>query len=109
MRKRTLKKTFYLSDEEDNMLKEKASKVGYNESEVIRNLIKNFEPREKPDERFYEFIKLLRSMSNNLNQLATKAHSLGYIDEIKYNKEVDKVEKFILEIKKEFLLPKIAK
>jgi hypothetical protein len=106
MRKRRLEKTFYLSEEEDNMLKEKAIKVGYNESEVIRNLIKNFEPREKPDDRFYDFMKILRSISNNLNQIAIKTHLLGYIDEIRYNKEVDKLEKFILEIKRDFLLPK---
>lgn len=105
MRKRTILKTFYLSEEEEKLLKEKAKKVNYNESEVIRSLIKNFKPKEKPDDRFYEYLRLLRNISNNLNQIATKANSLGYIDTTKYMEEVDKVDEFILKVKKEFLLP----
>lgn len=109
MRKRNIKKTFYLSDEEDKLLKEKASKIGYNESEVIRNLILGFEPREKPDERFYDSIKLLRAISNNLNQIAIRANKLNYIDKEKYFEEANNLEKIILDIKKEILLPKIVK
>ena len=56
------------------------------ESAVIRCLINNYEPREKPDDRFYEALKDLRAIGNNLNQLARKANSLGFIDETYYKK-----------------------
>ncbi len=39
------------------MLKKKSKKVGVNESTLIRNLVMGFEPKEKPDERFYDSLK----------------------------------------------------
>ena len=58
MRTRNIKKQVWLNREEATLLKKKAKKVGLNESELIRNFIIGFEPREKPDDRFYEVMKL---------------------------------------------------
>lgn len=104
MRKRNVKKQIWLNREEASQLKKKAKKVGLNEATLIRNLIMGFEPREKPDERFYEAIKELRQIGNNLNQIAKKANYLNYIDTSMYSEEVDKLNHFILEVKKEFLI-----
>ena len=60
--------------------------------------------REKPDNRFYEEMKQLRSIGNNLNQIAKKANSLNFIDYVSYQKETEKLNQFIIQIKKEFLL-----
>ena len=84
-------------------MKKKSKKVGLNEATLIRNLILGFEPKEKPDERFYEAIKELRHIGNNLNQIAKKANYLNYVDERSYKEETDKLNKFILKIKHEFL------
>lgn len=104
MRKRNIKKQVWLNREEASQLKKKAKKVGLNESTLIRNLILGFEPKEKPDARFYEAMKELRSIGNNLNQIAKKANYLNYIDTKMYEEETHKLNKFIMEIKRKFLL-----
>jgi len=63
-----------------------------NESDFVRGLILGYKLKVKPDEEFYASIKLLRSISNNLNQIAAKAHSLGFVDELSYRKEVEKMD-----------------
>ena len=72
MRTRNIKKQVWLNREEATLLKKKAKKVGLNESELIRNFIIGFEPREKPDDRFYEVMNEMRAIGNNLNQIARK-------------------------------------
>lgn len=105
MRNRNIKKQIWINRTENKILKEKARKVGLSEAELIRNLIIGFEPKEKPDNRFYEVMRDMRAIGNNLNQIARKANSLNYIDFQSYQFEAKKWNEFILEIKKEFLLP----
>lgn len=104
MRTRMHKKQFWFNDEEDNALKIKSASVGMNESDYIRSLVLGYNPREKPDDRFYEVMKLMRSISNNLNQISKKAHTLGFVDELAYKKEADKWKQFMIDVKKEFLI-----
>ena len=54
MRKRELLKQVWISYDEDRNLKIKCQKASMTESAVIRCLINSYEPREKPDDRFYE-------------------------------------------------------
>ena len=105
-RKRGIKKQFWFNKEEATMLKKKAKKVGLNESTLMRNLVMGFEPREKPDDRFFEALRQLRSVSNSLNQLAAKANALNFVDEVEYRKQKKKVDDIIVNIKDEFLYPK---
>jgi len=106
MRTRNIKKQVWLNREEATLLKKKAKKVGLNEAALIRSYIVGIEPREKPDERFYDVMKEMRAIGNNLNQIARKANSLNFVDYPLYKKEADKWNQFMLKIKKEFLLPK---
>ena len=101
-----IKKQFWCSREIANELSKKAKLTGLSESEVIRTLISNFEPREKPPQEFYDCLKELRAIGNNLNQIARKANSIDIIDKQFYQREARKLNEFILELKKEFLLPK---
>lgn len=105
MRSRNIKKQIWINKEEDAILKEKATRVGLCEADLIRNLILDFEPKEKPDNRFYEVMKEMRAIGNNLNQIAHKANALNFIDYNLYKVEAEKWNNFILRIKKEFLLP----
>lgn len=103
MRTRTHKKQFWFNDVEEAALVEKSSLAGMNESDFVRSLILDYKLKAKPDEEFYSSIKLLRSISNNLNQIAAKAHSLGFIDELSYRKEVNKMDDIIDSIKSKYL------
>lgn len=104
MRTRVYKKNFWFNEEEKKVLSEKSLSVGMTESDYIRSLVLNYKPKEKPDDRFYEVMKTMRNTSNNLNQIAKRANMLGYIDESAYKEEVENLNKFIDEVKREFLM-----
>lgn len=105
-RKRGIKKQFWFNKEEATILKKKAKKVGVNESTLIRDLVMGFEPKEKPDERFYDSLRQLRSIGNSFNQLAAKANALDLIDEVEYKKQKKKLDDIIIKLKEEYLYPK---
>ena len=98
-RTRGIKKQFWFNKEEATILKKKAKKVGVTESTLIRNLVMGFEPKEKPDERFYDSLKQLRSIGNSFNQLAAKANALDLIDEVEYKKQKKKLDDIIIKLK----------
>lgn len=104
MRKRQIKKQVWLNREEAMLLKKKAKKVGLKEAELIRNLIIGFEPREKPDDRFYDVMKEMRAIGNNLNQIAKKANSLNFIDYQLYKKQAENWNRFMINVKRKYLL-----
>ena len=81
MRTRNIRKQYFLNEEEADELRKKSIKLGMTESNVIRSLIMDYQPREKPPEKFYDYISLLRILNNNMNQIAMKAHTYDYIDE----------------------------
>lgn len=104
---RVYKKQFWFNEEEVLTLKDKAFKAGMNESDFIRRMLLGYKLKEKPDKEFYESIKLLRNVANNLNQIAKKANTLNYIDEVAYKKETDRLHNFITDIKDKFLINRI--
>jgi len=106
MRTREIKKQFWLNEEEAKLLSKKAYNAGLTESDLLRFLIRGYEPREKPDDRFYESIKQLRLFGINLNQIARKANSTNHIDKELFIRESENWHKFVEIIKDEFLRPK---
>lgn len=100
-----VKRQFWLSPEENAELKRKAKLSGINETSVIRILIRGYEPKEKPDARFYEVMRQLSAIGNNINQLASKANALGFIDAPMLKAEALRWYKFQADIEREFLRP----
>ena len=100
-----IKKQFWLSPNEVKELKHKAELVGISEKAVIRLLIRGFEPREKPDRDFYESMRQLSNIGNNINQLAAKAHSLGFIDAPMLKNEALRWHRFQADVEATFLRP----
>ena len=80
MMKRTVKKQVWFSKTEAQDLQKKAKKACLSEAALIRLLLRGYEPREQPDSRFYDSMRELSAIGNNLNQLAAKAHTLGFVD-----------------------------
>lgn len=99
MRKRNIRKQYFLNEEENDELRRKSIKVGMTESNLIRCLIMDYQPREKPPEKFYDYITLLRILNNNMNQIAIKAHTYDFIDEDFYMEQVKVLNDFIKEVK----------
>lgn len=100
-----IKKQFWLSEQDADELKRKAALVGITETAVIRILLRGFEPREKPDSRFYEAIREMYAIGNNLNQLAVKANRMGFVDASMLKEEIDRLAKFQLNIERTFCAP----
>ena len=77
-RKRNIPIRVWLSKSENAELSRKAKITGLPKSTVIRLLLNNYEPKEKPDTRFYEAMRQLSAIGNNINQLAHKANAGGF-------------------------------
>lgn len=105
MKRRTVKKQFWFSRDEAQDLQKKAKKACLSEGGLIRLLLKGYEPREKPDEHFYDVMRQLSSIGNNINQLAAQANSLGFVDTQKLKNETERWHKFQAEVEREFLRP----
>lgn len=93
MRERTIKQQIWLNQQEKNLLKEKAKKVGLTESEFLRSCIKGYKIKEQPTEEIKNFQKDITGIANNINQIARIANSSRYIS----NNDLDYVQKKIID------------
>lgn len=100
-----IKKQFWLSPQEVAELKRKAELTGLSETAVVRLLIRGYELREKPDSDFYEAMRKLSAIGNNINQLAVKAHALGFIDAPMLKTEALRWHQFQADVEATFLRP----
>lgn len=105
MRKRNIQKIVRFSRDEAQDLQKKAKKACLSEAGLIRLLLRGYEPREKPDERFYDVMRELSSIGNNINQLAVKANALGFVDAPQFKKEAERWHKFQADIERTYLRP----
>ena len=105
MRKRNIQKIVRFSRDEAQDLQKKAKKACLSEAGLIRLLLRGYEPREKPDERFYDVMRELSSIGNNINQLAVKANTLGFVDAPQLKKEAERWHKFQADIERTSLRP----
>ena len=104
-RKRNIPIRVWLSKSENAELSRKAKITGLTKSTVIRLLLNNYEPKEKPDARFYEAKRQLSAIGNNINQLAVKANALGFIDAPMLKAETLRWHRFQADIEAVFLRP----
>ena len=105
MRKRSIQKIIRFNRDEAKDLAKKAKKTCMTEAGLIRFLIKGYEPKEKPDDRFYDVMRELSAIGNNINQLVAKANSLGFVDMPMLKTEMKKWNKFQNEVERRFLRP----
>lgn len=105
MKRRTVKKQFWFSRDEAQDLQKKAKKTCLTEAALVRLLVRGYEPKERPDERFYDTMRNLSAIGNNINQLAAKAHTLGFIDVPLLKNEAERWHKFQADVERQFLRP----
>ena len=100
MRKYSIKKQFYVNQNEDDLLKTKSQKTGLSESEFLRSCIKGYKIKEQPTKEIREFIKQISGIANNINQIAIRVNVRGYIqkEELEYLRNT--INQFILEFQK---------
>ncbi len=105
MQTRTIKKQVWMNASEAQSLHRKAAKAGLTEAALIRFLVSGYEPKEKPDDRFYECMRQMSAIGNSLNQIARKANALGLLDAPHYEAQAKQWQRFRLEVREHFLLP----
>ena len=105
MKRRTVKKQFWFSLDEAQDLARKAKKTCLTEAALVRLLVRGYEPKERPDERFYDVMRQLSSIGNNINQLAAQANSLSFVDAQQLQKEAERWHKFQADVERQFLRP----
>ena len=104
MEKRIIRKQVRLTSEEANIFTQKAKKANMSEAQFMRNLINTSVIKEKPDNRFYEVMKEMRKIGNNLNQIARRTNTYGYVDNSFYKQEADKWNEFMKKVKEKYLI-----
>ena len=108
MKRRTVKKQFWFSRDEAQDLQKKAKKTCLTEAALVRLLVRGYEPKERPDQRFYDVMRQLSSIGNNINQLAAQANSLSFVDAQKLQKESERWHKFQADVERQFLRPETS-
>ena len=103
MRKRNIRKSYWLNREEANILKKKSKQAGLNEGEFVRQLLVGAELKEQPSSEFYSFLKELRAIGNNINQIARRVNYDGKLNDEHLKEEIEKINNFILFLKSFFL------
>ena len=73
--KRTIKKQFWFSRDEAQDLQKKAKKTCLSEAALVRLLLRGYEPKEKPDDRFYDAMREFSAIGNNINQIARSVNA----------------------------------
>jgi hypothetical protein len=103
--KRTVKKQFWFTKPETLDLQKKAKRTCLTEAALVRLLLKGYEPKEKPDQQFYDVMRELSAIGNNINQLAVKANALGFVDATQLQKEAERWHRFQADVERQFLRP----
>lgn len=83
MRKRLLEKSLYLSKEENKLLQEKCKSLNVNQSEYIRDLINNYEPKKYDGSIFEKHNNELIDINDKLESILNVANKYGYLEEKK--------------------------
>ena len=97
-RKRQHRITIRLDEKEYNNLCVWSTAANMTMNEYIRQLINGFQPVEFPPAEYKQVIDELQHIGINMNQLATKAHSLGFIDEPEYRRNANRVWQIVAEL-----------
>lgn len=92
MRRKTIKKNFWFSYEEDRQLKHLSSLLNLSESNTIRKLLYETQIKEAPPKEFYIAIDKINKIGNNINQLAKYANTFGYVNEYELADEIKKLK-----------------
>ena len=87
-----------LNDAELKRLDEWSAAAHMSRSNYIRQLIAGFQPVAFPPVEYRQVIDELQHIGINMNQLATKAHSLGFIDEPEYRRNATRVWRVVAEL-----------
>ena len=83
--------TIRLNDDEYQRLCEWSSASKRTKNAYLRELINGFTPVAFPPAEYSQVIWELQKIGVNMNQIASKAHSLGFVDDREYQDNADRI------------------
>ena len=105
MLKRNIQINFRVNAEEQLLLMQNARKCKLSIAKYLRSLIRGYVPKEQPPVDYKTLIRELHAIGNNMNQIAARANTTGYIAQEAYAENVKKLNAAVLEIQKAVTLP----
>ena len=99
----------YLYEDEYEKYVSQVEKSALSKSQYIRQLINGYEVKELPPLDYYNLIRELNAIGNNLNQIARIANSIGEIDERMYTQVIEELRLFQLKLLQVMVLPEVQK
>jgi hypothetical protein len=105
MRRRNIRAQVWLNEAENQRLHNNAQRTGLSQENYLRSLINGYVPKELPPIDYHNMIRELRVIGGNINQLAAKANTTGYVDGAAFEREAARLRKAILKIHEAVTLP----
>ncbi len=103
MRRRTVKKNFWLSHVEDRQLKDLSSLLNLSEADTFRKLLYETYVKANPPKEFYDAIDKINKIGVNINQLTKIANSTNKIYVYDLNKQFNELNSLVETIKEKYL------
>ena len=95
-----------LNRKEAEALNKKVKKSRISREAYLRHLINGVVPQDAPPPEYFDFMRELHRVGNNLNQITQKAHVLNVTDAPRYDAAVREFEKVVRDITQAVILPR---
>ncbi len=105
MQKYTVSKHIRLTEEEAADWKRKAEMIGFKESSMVRALVNGYEPKEKPDLKFFEAIGCIVRFTDEIRELRNTIKSTGNTDTAELDQEIKWWQKLRRDLEIKYLAP----
>ena len=99
MAERKYKLTVTLNEKDYARLNRLKKKTGLTTQAYFLKLFHEIQPKELPQTDFLEVLKVLRQISINMNQIAVKANTIGFVNADAYWENSRRLQEAIAEIK----------
>lgn len=103
--KRNIKKQFWLNKTEAEALRKKARKACLTEAGLVRLLLRGYEPREKPDDRFYDEMSRINQLTDAISALSSRLTASGADITEALKTEIVRWHRFQSDVEAKFLTP----
>lgn len=103
--KRTIRKYYTVNRKEAEELRKKAKKACRSEAGLVRELVRGYEPKEKPGDEFYNAMGEVSKMADSLQSILNTTRGISAEENKLLSDEIKRWRKFQADIERRFLTP----
>jgi len=105
MRKRQYRARVWLDEQEYIQLIKNVERTGLSKETYLRQLINGYKPKEMPQLEYFEILRQLTMIGNNMNQIAARLNSTCHFDAKRYAALCEEFKSITLIIQRHFESP----